>query len=198
MTGNSDSGDGGALPEPKLNSDVEARIRFFVQGYYDFMKDAADIYVRKCQLVLEAERDLPAEAVQQFFDRIRLPRNSGTYRKVRKIAEAGDRLLRVADKLPDSWTTLYQLAKMEPHVFDELVQDDVLHPDITAADLLAAKEQRSEKVAKEQFIVTIDGSELSRGEQIQMYREVKEAVDGYGATISDIPLAELEDEEEAQ
>jgi len=74
----------------------------------------------------------------------------------------------------------------------------VLHPDITAADLLAAKEKQSEKVAKEQFIVTIDGSELSRGEQIQMYREAKEVVDSYGAKISDIPLAELEDEEEAQ
>jgi hypothetical protein len=197
MTKNLDSGDGGALPEPHDNSDIEARLHYFVQGYYEFTKDAAHTYIRKCQLVLEAEGELPAEAIQQFFDRIRLPRNSATYRKVRKIAEAGDRLLRVADKLPDSWTTLYQLAMMKPHVFDELVQDDVLHPDITAADLLAAKEKRSEKVAKEQFIVTIDGSELSRGEQIQMYREVKEAVDGYGATISDIPLA-LEDEEEAQ
>lgn len=53
------SGDGEALPEPHHNSDVEARLRFFVQGYYDFTKVAADTYVQKCQLVLEAEENLP-------------------------------------------------------------------------------------------------------------------------------------------
>jgi hypothetical protein len=195
MTGNSDSGDGGALPEPHLNSDVEARLRFFAQGYYEFTKDAADIYIRKCQLVLEAEEDLPAEAHQRFFDRIRLPRNSATYRKVRKIAEEGDRLLKVADKLPDSWTTLYQLAKLQPQVFDELVQDDVLHPGITAADLRNVTEKPPEE---EKCIITIDGSDLSRGEQIQLYREAKEVADNYGATTSAPQFSELEHVDESQ
>lgn len=195
MTRNTDSGDGGALPEPHDNSDTEARLHYFVQGYYEFTKDAADIYVRKCQLVLEAEKDLPAEAVQQFFDRIRLPRNSATYRKVRKIAEAGDRLLKVAERLPDSWTTLYELAKLQPHEFDELVQDDVLHPGMTAADLRAVTKKSPEK---EKFIITIEGATLSKGQQLQLYREVKEVADNYGATISAPPAPEVEHEDESQ
>ena len=53
MTGNHDSGDGGALPGLHDNSDIEARLSYFIQGYYEFTKDAADIYIRKCQLVLD-------------------------------------------------------------------------------------------------------------------------------------------------
>jgi hypothetical protein len=195
MTRKPPSGDGEAMPEPHLNSDVEARLRFFVQGYYDFTKNAADIYVRKCQLVLDAEENLPAEAVQQFFDQIRLPRNSATYRKVRKIAEAGDRLMKVADRLPDSWTTLYQLAKMEPHVFDELAQNDVLHPSMTAAELsvATAKQPQAQKC-----IISIDATMLSRGEQIEAYRQIKEVAAKYGAEISDLQLAEIEHEEECE
>jgi hypothetical protein len=192
------SGDGEALPEPHHNSDVDARLSFFIKGYFEFTKDAADIYVRKCQLVLEAEENLPPEAVQRFYDRIRLPRNSATYRKVRKIAEAGDRLLKVADRLPDSWTTIYQLAKLEPHVFDELVKNEELHPGMTAAELRTVTEKPPENEEKEQFILIINGSVLSRGEQIQMYREVKEVADNYGATISDLPFAEFEHDEECR
>ena len=158
-TENAFSGDGEVLAAPQGNSDVEARLHFFVQGYYDFTKEAADIIRPKMQLVLEAEENLPPEALQRFFDQIRLPRNSATYRKVRKIAGASDRLLRVADRLPDSWTTLYQLAKMEPHVFDELVQNDVLYPGITAAELQAAT---AKSTKKEKFIITIDASALGR------------------------------------
>ena len=191
------SGDGEALPEPHHNSDVEARLRFFVQGYYDFTKVAADTYVQKCQLVLEAEENLPPEGVHRFFDQIRLARNSATYRKVKKIAEAGDRLLKVAHRLPHSWTTLYQLAKLEPHVFEELVQAGVVHPGMPAADLRAATKKPTKNEQK-QFIITIDGSALSRGEQVQMYRSVKDVVATYGALISDIQNAELEHDEECR
>ena len=195
MTGNHDSGDGGALPGLHDNSDIEARLSYFIQGYYEFTKDAADIYIRKCQLVLEAEEELPVEAVQRFFDRIRLPRNSATYRKVRKIAEAGDRLLKVADRLPDSWTTLYQLAKLQPQEFDELVQNDALHVGITSADLRTATASGSDKP---KFIIKVDGSSLSHGEQTQLYREIKESADKYGATVSAPEFDETEHEDESQ
>ena len=186
---NAISGDGEVLPAAYTNSDVEARLRFFVQGYHDFTKDAAATYVRKCQLVLEAEDELPPEAAQQFFDQIRLPRSSATYRKVRKIGEASDRLLKIADRLPDSWTTLYQLAKIEPHVFDELVQNDVIHPGMTAADIQAATKKPTKK---EKFIITIDASALGKGEQAQMYRKVKDVADQYGATVSPLPTDKVE------
>ena len=65
---NAFSGDGEVLPAPHANSDVEARLRFFVQGYFDFTKEAAETYVRKCMLVREAEEDLPPEAVKRFFE----------------------------------------------------------------------------------------------------------------------------------
>jgi hypothetical protein len=192
-TKNTFSGDSEVLPAPHANSDVEARLRFFVQGYYDFTKDAADIYVRKCMLVREAEDDLPPEAVQRFFDQIRLPRDSSTYRKVRKIADAGDRLLRVAHLLPDSWTTICELSKVEPHIFDELVQADVLNPGMTAADLRAATKKPTKK---EKFIITIDASALSKGEQVQVYRKVKGVADEYGATVSALPDDKAENSKE--
>jgi hypothetical protein len=65
MTGNSDSGDGEALPE--RNSDL---VRLFLQ----YSKEAADLYQRRCQLVLEAEKTLSAEAFQQFIDRLTEPK----------------------------------------------------------------------------------------------------------------------------
>jgi hypothetical protein len=58
MTGNSDSGDGGALSDPNLNSDVEAGLRL----------------IRQCKLILEAKEDLSPEAFQQFITRISVRR----------------------------------------------------------------------------------------------------------------------------
>jgi hypothetical protein len=84
---------------------------------------------------------------------------------------------------------------MEPQDFDELVLDDVLHPGMTASDLRTATEKSSENEESAEFTITIDGSALGRGEQIQLYRQVKDVADIYGATISAPPFAELEHED---
>ena len=68
MTGNHDSGDGGAVPEP--NSNVDAKLLQLIQAYYDSQKAAAAVFARRCQLLLEGKANLPPEELQRFLDQL--------------------------------------------------------------------------------------------------------------------------------
>ena len=39
------------------------------------------------------------------------------------------------DRLPNNWTTLYKLAKLEAHVFDRVTNDPLFAPMMTASDV---------------------------------------------------------------
>jgi hypothetical protein len=68
MTGNHDSGDGGALP--KSNSNVDARLHDLIQAYCNSQKNAAALLVGRCQLLLELEANLPPDESQRFLDHL--------------------------------------------------------------------------------------------------------------------------------
>ena len=54
-----------------------------------------------------------------------------TARKLKEIGEKLTRFQPYLDKLPNTWTTIYVLAKMDDHEFQRVANSGVLHPFVT-------------------------------------------------------------------
>ena len=211
MTRNIDSGDGGAMPEPKHtpnksqqsrsakggkvtalsaedlrpqelipgvghNSDM-TRKALLVSTHLSHRKEEGAHYVKRCQVVVEAEDELPSDIFKEFCKEVDLPRNSSMFRKARTIAKVATKLLAVADRLPDSRSAIYELAKVDPNVFHELVDSKER---ITAARVKAALPTA---VKPERCVVSVDITGLRDGERAILLQAVKEAADQAGAKV---------------
>ena len=166
-----------------LSNDLEATLRLFVGEYKSFTKQAAEHLIRKCAIVAEAETTLTGDAFDRFCTEVGLDIKSSTFRKYRKIGEQADRLLAVADRLPDNWTTLYTLAKLEKEEFDDLVTSEVLQPGITASELVGGGSASTE----ERCVFRIDATQLPDGQRAEVFHELEDVAGRYGVTVSGLP-----------
>jgi hypothetical protein len=159
------------------SEEYRTKKNLLVTTYLRFRKEEGEHFVRRCQVVVEAEDDLPSEIFKEFCEEVDLPRNSSMFRKARAIAKAADRLLAVSDRLPDSKSTIYELAKLEEGVFGGLVDE---LPRITAAEARGAS---SDSVKRERCVIPVDVTALGHGERLTLLQEVQEAADKAGAKI---------------
>jgi hypothetical protein len=67
---------------------------------------------------------------------------SSTVRKLIRIGRVSPRLKRHLDRLPNAWTTLYELAKLKSDQFERLLASDALHPLATWEELKVALGRR--------------------------------------------------------
>jgi hypothetical protein len=170
------------------SEDCRAKKELLVTTYRRFRKEEGEHYVQRCRLVVEA-KDLPPDLYLEFCDDVDLPRDSSMFRKARTIAKAADRLLAVSNRLPDSKSTIYELAKLDESVFGELVDTDVLTPRITAAQVKGTSPEGTTK--QERCVVPIDVTALGHGERLELLEEVQATAARYGATIK-VPKSLLE------
>jgi hypothetical protein len=159
------------------SEDYQTKKNLLVTTYLRFRKEEGEHYVLRCQVVVEAEDDLPSDVFKEFCNDVDLPRNSCMFRKARTVANAANRLLAVASRLPDSKSTIYELAKVDEHVFQELFDSNER---ITAARVKAASPGTGKL---ERCVVSVDVTALAHGERLTLLRQVQEAADQHGAKI---------------
>ncbi len=82
-------------------------------------------------LFFQAHEELKKAEVEEFYRAINLPPKGSTGKKYKAIGAKASLLEAHIDLLPNDWTTLYELALLEKDQFDRLVQDTILHPDVT-------------------------------------------------------------------
>ena len=131
------------------NSDREKKA-LLVSTYLSHRKEEGAHYVKRCQVLVDAEDELPSNVFKEFCMEVDLPRNSSMFRKARTIAQAAPRLLAVADRLPDAKNTLYELAKVDENVFQELIESNER---ITAARVKAALANNPKKPEQCRFSI---------------------------------------------
>lgn len=176
-------------PVPSIghNSDM-AKKALLVSTYLSHRKEEGAQYVARCQVLVDAEDELPSDVFKEFCKEVDLPRSSSMFRKARTIAQAAPRLLAVADRLPDAKSTLYELAKVDEIVFTEIMESS---DPITAARVKAALPNGSK--AAERCAVSIDATPLRSGERLTLLRAIKEAADTVGANVRVPKSLQLED-----
>ena len=87
------------------------------------------------ETIVHADQELTGPSHTAFYEAIGIDPNSSKTRKFKKIGETSTRFKLCLERLPNAWTTLYQLSKLEVGEFEMLMASDALHPLATWREL---------------------------------------------------------------
>lgn len=125
---------------------ITPEVANYVDRYRHFAKQSAESIINLALTLVEAEDKLKKSEFATFCDQVGIDRYGSTYRKLKSIAINSARFAPVMDRLPNTWTTIYKLAKLEADQFDALVTNGVISPFMTMSDL--SKQVDGEKPKK--------------------------------------------------
>lgn len=144
----------------------------YVDKYRNFARKTAESIIGLATTLTEAEEKLNGVDFSIFCDEVGIKKGDATYSKLRKIGMNASRFQPYLDNLPNSWTTLYELAKLEPNKFDRIASD--LNPFTTAKDVseaVGAKKQQEKKVVVD---LTICFGNLGSSSKKEVYDSIIE------------------------
>jgi hypothetical protein len=130
---------------------------------------------------MDASIKLTGSQLDQFLVHVGIDKNGSTYRKLRIIGEQADRFLNVLDHLPNNWTTVYALAKMDRSDFDRLVEVKALSPMSTMGMIKSSLEPKKEKA--NQLTLSISIPSETPEHAFQLEQEVKALVEEFGGRM---------------
>ena len=93
-----------------------------VSDYSLFAVKTAQSTVEMCRVVFEAKEELSNDEFSNFCIDIGRKKTDPTIRKFLAIGAAYERLIQYADKLPNSWTSIYTLTQIPSETFNVLGQ----------------------------------------------------------------------------
>jgi hypothetical protein len=100
---------------------ITSRERFYSQ-YSLFAIKTAQSTVEMCRVVFEAKEELSRDEFSEFCTDIGHKGEDSTIRKYLAIGAAYERLIQYADKLPNSWTSIYTITQIPSDTFNALAQ----------------------------------------------------------------------------
>ncbi|MDR6828483.1 hypothetical protein J2X48_002416 [Bosea sp. BE271] len=89
--------------------------------YRRYAKATAEGILKLAEILVRAEDELDREGFTDFLKAVGLEGREATVSKHRMIGKAAERLRTLGEALPNSWTTLYQLAKLPPEQFEAIM-----------------------------------------------------------------------------
>jgi hypothetical protein len=113
---------------------ITDRERFFSQ-YSLFAIKTAQSTVEMCRVVFEAKEELSRDEFSNFCTDIGHKGEDSTIRKYLAIGAAYERLIQYADKLPNSWTSIYKITQIDSTTFSALVSTDNTFATMRAKDI---------------------------------------------------------------
>jgi hypothetical protein len=162
-------------------STAEEQVMHYVSLYRTFVRNTAENIIRLGQTVMDASIKLTGSQLDQFLVHVGIDKNGSTYRKLRIIGEQSDRFLNVLDHLPNNWTTVYALAKMDRSDFDRLVEVKALSPMSTMGMIKSSLEPKKEKA--NQLTLSISIPSETPEHAFQLEQEVKALVEEFGGRM---------------
>lgn len=132
----------------------------YIEKYRSFARQTAESIINLGMTLIEAESKLNPVDFKMFCDEVSVPKGGPIYKKLKVIGASAARLLVCADRLPNTWTTIYKIAQVAPDQFEKLA--DNLNPFITAKELnsLLGKEEKDKhtvsEVAVADFEISLD------------------------------------------
>lgn len=107
-----------AVNFPNGNELISPKVTKYVKRYQVFIRKTAESIIGLAETLVEAEADLNELDFSIFCDEIGIRKADSTYSKLKKIGDNVNRFSPFVDRLPNSWTTIYKLAKLNPDQFD--------------------------------------------------------------------------------
>lgn len=123
-----------SLIAPQHNA-LQDQVDALVTRFRSISKDSVTKILEQAKTVFEVEEDLGAKHKALFYVAVGLDPNGSTVRKLRLIGEQSPRFEPFLDKIPNTWTTLYELARLTPDDFRKVADSGRLTPFIAAKDI---------------------------------------------------------------
>ena len=119
---------------PNGNLDIlKPDILGYVDRYQSFLRKTAESILGLADTVQQAEVELNSDDFLSFCGSVGLVKGSSTYSKLKKIAENVERFRPFIGRLPNTWTTIYKLSKLEPDQFARVSSS--LNPFMTSKEI---------------------------------------------------------------
>jgi len=148
-----------------------------VQNYLDrynlAIKKTAQAVLDVACTVFEAKNQLSPVDFTVFLREVGFDEDSSTYKKFIVIADKKQALEPYLEKLPNAWTTIYQLAKLKPDQFEEVANSGMLTPFVTANTINNIVRGGTTDTAKVETDVFINVKSLCVDTQYEFYRELE-------------------------
>ena len=130
----------------QVNADAESHKNFnvtvfltdkeqFVQDFHGFAKKTAQSTLEMCKVVYDAKHTLTNDNFDSFCREIGQKSSDSTIRKYLAIGEKYDDFINYADRLPNSWTSIYKITQIDSTTFSALVSTDNTFATMRAKDI---------------------------------------------------------------
>ena len=107
----------------------------FVQDFHGFAKKTAQSTIEMCKVVYDAKHTLTNDNFDSFCREIGQKSSDSTIRKYLAIGEKYDDFINYADRLPNSWTSIYKITQIDSTTFSALVSTDNTFATMRAIDI---------------------------------------------------------------
>ena len=114
-----------------------------VNDYNAFAKKSSENVLGLATTILRVD-DLDRRSDQErFYEQVKLDPKGSTVRKLRVIGEKLPKFQPFLSIIPNTWTTLYVLAKLEDEEYRAVIDSGVLHPFVTLREIEEVQDRAS-------------------------------------------------------
>ena len=108
-------------------------VNAYVAEFNQFAAKTADAIIGMGRVVFRAKQNLGSD-FSQFCKDIRFKETSSAIRKLEQIGRKADFLEKYADRLPNTWTTVYRLTQLGNDVLESAIEAGNVHATMTGID----------------------------------------------------------------
>jgi hypothetical protein len=154
-----------------------------VREWRAFAKKSSENVLGLASTILRAEDEFGRRDCERFYAEVKLDPKGSTARKLRVIGQSLPKLQPFLNVIPNTWTTLYELARLEEEDFRTVVDSGVLHPFVTLREIDEVRGRATAK-PKQEFKVYVDlGSIGTRTEQAKLAQKLKQLVEAFSLEL---------------
>ena len=155
-----------------------------VKRYRTFAKQTAENIIKLAETLVEAKDKLSKDDLQKFCGEVGLQHDGSTYRKLLKIGMEVSRFEPFVAQMPNNWTTVYKLAKLEKDKFDVVANDSRFTPMMTASEVDAIVGGSATRKNENSRHLMIDSSGFDRLKMIAVCKEVETLQKRFGFKLT--------------
>lgn len=146
-----------------------------VDRYNNFLAKTIENILELGKVVYEADQNLSGAERAIFCSQTNLKEGESTYRKLKQIGKNYETLLPHKSYLPNNWTTVYQLTRLNKDQFKSLVESQSLNPYSTMKEISEQINKKTDKVVKEDFVCfTITLRDKDKIKLFQLEQEIRD------------------------
>lgn len=116
-------------------TDIPATVQQYADKFFELQCKTAASLIEMGRLVLKAQSALKSDGQYKLFCTAIGFKSKSSIRKFEQIGKRADLLQKNADKLPDTWTSLYSIAGLDEDVLEILFDDGKISPAIKGRDI---------------------------------------------------------------